>query len=131
MTPKQQQYKKSLIQKIQIEKSNVFVDDESRREFMLSRFGVDSTTKLTIDELNSLLDFCQKKVSDVPFSKPSSAQIKKIYDLWYEKSDKKTEEALESFIFKLIKKQKADITKTDATKVIVALQKFGGVDVVS
>lgn len=122
----QGEYKKQLIKLIQINKSNVFSDDESRREFMLSRFGVDSTTKLTIDELKSLLDFCQRKVSDVPFSKPSSAQIKKIYDLWYEKSKKKTEEALESFIFKLIKKQKVDITKTDATKVIVALQKFGG-----
>ncbi len=126
MTPKQQQYKKSLIQKIQIEKGNVFVDDESRREFMLSRFGVDSTTKLTIDEARSLLDFCQRKVSDVPFSKPSSAQIKKIYDLWYEKAREKTEEALNSFVLKIVKKDKKDITKHDATKVIVALQRFGG-----
>mgnify|MGYP000662068016 CR=1 FL=1 len=69
MTNKQQTYKKSLIQKIQILKHNVFVDDESRREFMLSRFGVNSTTKLTIDELKLLLDFCNRNVSDIPVSK--------------------------------------------------------------
>ena len=55
MTNKQQTYKKSLIQKIQIVKHNVFMDDESRREFMLSRFGVGSTTKLTIDEFKALI----------------------------------------------------------------------------
>ena len=48
MTNKQQTYKKSLIQKIQIVKHNVFIDDEMRKEFMLSRFGVESSTKLTI-----------------------------------------------------------------------------------
>ena len=68
MTNKQQTYKKSLIQKIQIVKKNVFVDDESRREFMLSRFGVESSTKLTIDELKLLLDFCNRNVSDIPVS---------------------------------------------------------------
>lgn len=46
MTKSQTTYKKSLIQKIQIVKHNVFTDDEMRKEFMLSRFGVDSTTKL-------------------------------------------------------------------------------------
>ncbi|PLY06783.1 MAG: hypothetical protein C0625_08045 [Arcobacter sp.] len=127
MTSKQQQYKKSLIQKIQISKKDVFKDDEQRRDFMNSRFGVDSTTKLTIDELKSLLDFCQRKVSDVPFSKPSSAQIKKIYELWYENAREKSEEALDSFVFKIIKKHKIDITKIDATKIIIALQKLGGV----
>ena len=91
MTNKQQTYKKSLIQKIQILKHNVFIDDESRREFMLSRFGVDSTTKLSIDELKLLLDFCLHKaefppvgracnrnVSDIPVSKATEAQLHKI-----------------------------------------------------
>ena len=54
MTLAQETYKKSLIKKIQINKSKVFIDDESRREFMLSRFGVDSTTKMSIDKLNLL-----------------------------------------------------------------------------
>ena len=85
MTNKQQTYKKSLIQKIQIVKHNVFIDDESRREFMLSRFGVESTTKLTIDELKLLLDFCNRNVSDIPVSKATEAQLHKINTLWLEK----------------------------------------------
>ena len=51
MTQSQIAYKKRLIQKIQIVKNNVFSDDEMRKEFILSRFGVESSTKLTIDQL--------------------------------------------------------------------------------
>jgi phage gp16-like protein len=61
MTNAQKNYKKQLIQKIQINKSNVFFDDEERKEFIRSRFGVDSTTKLSIDQLKLLLDFLLQK----------------------------------------------------------------------
>ncbi|CAM3513079.1 phage protein GemA/Gp16 family protein [Arcobacter aquimarinus] len=122
MTNKQQSYKKSLIQKIQIAKHNVFIDDEVRKEFMLSRFGVDSTTKLSIDELKLLLDFCNRNVSDIPFSKPTEAQLKKIYDTWYLKAKDKSQNALNSFVSKIVKKEMITLTKNDATKVIVALE---------
>jgi hypothetical protein len=121
MTPAQEQYKKQLIKKIQINKNNVFIDDEYRKEFMMSRFGVSSTKDMSIDELNHLLRFCLKKVSDVPFSPPTSAQIKKIYDLWRAKARDTGDKALDSFIYKIIKKERAKITKREAIKVIVAL----------
>ena len=125
MTNKQQTYKKSLIQKIQIVKHNVFIDDESRREFMLSRFGVDSTTKLTIDQLKLLLDFCNRNVSDIPVSKATEAQLHKINTLWLDKAKNKSIEAMCSFTSKIAKKQVGfinELRKDEATKVIVALE---------
>ena len=125
MTNKQQTYKKSLIQKIQIVKNNVFADDESRREFMLSRFGVDSTTKLSIDELKLLLDFCNRNVSDIPVSKATEAQLHKINTLWLEKAKNKSIEAMCSFASKIAKRQVGfinELRKDEATKVIVALE---------
>ena len=125
MTNKQQTYKKSLIQKIQIVKHNVFIDDESRREFMLSRFGVDSTTKLSIDELKLLLDFCNRNVSDIPVSKATEAQLHKINTLWLDKAKNKSIEAMCSFASKIAKRQVGfinELRKDEATKVIVALE---------
>ena len=127
ITPKQIAYRKSLIQKIQIVKHNVFADDESRREFMLSRFGVDSTTKLTIDELKLLLDFCNRKVSDIPVSKATEAQLHKINTLWCEKAKNKSIEAMCSFTSKIAKRQVGfinELRKDEATKVIVALERM-------
>ena len=127
MTQSQIAYKKSLIQKIQIVKHNVFSDDESRREFILSRFGVDSTTKLSIDELKLLLDFCNRKVSDIPVSKATEAQLHKINTLWLEKAKNKSIEAMCSFASKIAKRQVGfinELRKDEATKVIVALEKI-------
>jgi phage gp16-like protein len=127
MTPAQQNYKKQLIQKIQVNKHNVFFDDEERRDFIVSRFGVDSTTKMSIDELNHLLNFCQRKVSDIEIDVLSSAQLKKIKDLWKQKARVQTEHALWAFICKIAKRELEDInklTKREATKVIVALKRM-------
>ena len=127
MTNKQQIYKKSLIQKIQIVKHNVFIDDEMRKEFMLSRFGVDSTTKLSIDELKLLLDFCNRNVSDIPVSKATEAQLHKINTLWLEKAKNKSIEAMCSFASKIAKRQVGfinELRKDEATKVIVALERM-------
>lgn len=127
MTDRQTTYKKSLIQKIQIVKHNVFTDDEMRKEFMLSRFGVDSTTKMSIDELKLLLDFCNRKVSDIPIAKATEAQVKKIYDVWFKKARNKAPDALYTFIFKIIKEDVntvSDLKKHEATKVIIALEKL-------
>ncbi len=125
MTNKQQTYKKSLIQKIQIVKHNVFIDDDMRKEFMLSRFGVDSTTKLSIDELKLLLDFCNRNVSDIPVSKATEAQLHKINTLWLDKAKNKSIEAMCSFTSKIAKRQVGfinELRKDEATKVIVALE---------
>ena len=127
MTNKQQTYKKSLIQKIQILKHNVFVDDDIRKKFMLSRFGVDSTTKLSIDELKILLDFCNRNVSDIPISKATEAQLHKINTLWLDKAKNKSIEAMCSFTSKIAKRQVGfinELRKDEATKVIVALERM-------
>ena len=125
MTQSQQTYKKSLIQKIQIVKHNVFIDDESRREFMLSRFGVESSTKLNIDQLKLLLDFCNRNVSDIPVSKATESQLHKINTLWLDKAKNKSIEAMCSFGSKIAKRQVGfinELRKDEATKVIVALE---------
>jgi len=109
LTVSQEQYKKNLIQKIQINKSNVFSDDEERKEFMFSRFRVDSTTKMSIDQLKIFLDFCLRNVSDIPmFNKAgdkefiTQAQKEKIRTVWKNKANKKSEEALLCFVSKVV-----------------------------
>ncbi len=134
MTNKQHSFRKSLIQKIQIVKHNVFIDDEVRKEFMLSRFGVDSTTKLSIDELKLLLDFCNRKVSDVPMLHKikdkeliTQAQLEKIRVTWKEKARDTSEEALLNFVKRVSRyelERLEDLLKGKATKVIIALEKL-------
>jgi hypothetical protein len=127
MTNKQHIFRKSLIQKIQIVKHNVFADDESRRDFMLSRFGVDSTTKLSIEQLKLLLDFCNRKVSDIPVSKATEAQVHRIFKLWYTKARNKEIGYLQAFINRIVGKYVLvpnELTQHEATKVLVALEKM-------
>lgn len=127
MTNKQLNYKKSLIQKIQIVKHNVFIDDDMRKEFILSRFGVESSTKLSIDELKLLLGFCNRNVSDIPVSKATEAQLHKINTLWLDKAKNKSIEAMCSFASKIAKRQVRfinELRKDEATKVILALEKL-------
>ena len=127
MTQSQIAYKKRLIQKIQIVKNNVFSDDEMRKEFILSRFGVESSTKLTIDQLKLLLDFCNRNVSDIPVSKVTEAQLHKINTLWLDKAKNKSIEAMCSFTSKIAKRQVGfinELRKDEATKVIVALERM-------
>ncbi|MFW2235245.1 phage protein GemA/Gp16 family protein [Aliarcobacter butzleri] len=135
MTKAQQTYKKSLIQKIQIVKHNVFIDDEQRKQFILSRFGVDSTTKLSIDELKLLLDFCNRNVSDIPMLNRNiekkdmitAEQIKKIRVIWNEKARDKREEALLKFACKIAKYKASridDFKLREAQKIIIALERM-------
>ena len=127
MTNKQTTYRKSLIQKIQISKHNVFSDDEMRKEFMLSRFGVDSTTKMNIDELKLLLDFCNRKVSDIPIAKATEAQLHKMHELWFLKARIKNSVSLLAFACKIAKRDiylLENMKKDEATKVIIALEKL-------
>ena len=127
MTKKQEEYKKQLIQKIQINKYNVFEDDQERKEFMLSRFGVESLKDMTIDELNLLLNFCTKKVSDIKPQMLTTAQFKKIFDLWRAKAILPRLSALVKFIKRITGKwvdSPNELTKQEATKVIVALEKM-------
>ncbi|WP_320034538.1 phage protein GemA/Gp16 family protein [Halarcobacter sp.] len=132
MTPKQREYKQNLITKIQINKSNVFSDENVRKEFMQSRFGAKSLKDMSIDQLKLLLDFCYRKVSDIPMLHQvedkeliTQAQVEKIRTVWMEKARDKSEEALLSFVFRISKyklQRLEDLLKGKATKVIVALE---------
>ncbi|RBQ28397.1 phage protein GemA/Gp16 family protein [Aliarcobacter vitoriensis] len=135
MTQAQLTYKKSLIQKIQIVKHNVFFDDEMRKEFMLSRFGVDSTTKLSIDELKLLLDFCNRNVSDIPMLKRDTkevykitfAQKEKIGVIWQEKARDKSDKALLQFACKIARYKALrldDFTVFESQDIITALERM-------
>ncbi|MDD3467493.1 MAG: hypothetical protein PHE67_10130 [Campylobacterales bacterium] len=129
MTQKQTLYKKALIKDIQINKHRVFADDEERKEFMLSRFGVDSTTKLSIEELVKLRDFCLGNVSDIKVDLLSEAQGWRINALWREKARDKSTMALLLFAKRICKRNIYDILtlkKAEATKLIVALDKLQG-----
>ena len=125
----QEEYKRKLIQLIQVNKNKVFADDEQRREFMFSRFGVDSTKRLTIDELKLLLDFCKGKISDIAPARATERQLYKISKLWTEKARDKSDSALLSFIKRIISKElqtAKELTKAEAINVIVALDKMKG-----
>lgn len=126
MTEKQKQYKKSLIRNIQVNKSNVFPDDESRREFMKSRFNCTSTKDMSIDQLNLLLNFCLKKVSDIPISHPiTTPQKQKIHETWQEKARDKSLDACLSFVMRLTQRDDLELlTEQEATNLIIALNKM-------
>ncbi len=127
MTQKQITLKTYLIKNIQINKNKVFEDDDMRYDFMLSRFGKTSLTKMSIDELKQMLCFCLKNVSDIQIAKCSEAQVKKIYDLWHEKARNKGVMALYEFIYKITKKRintVDELTKSEATKFIITLNKL-------
>jgi hypothetical protein len=129
MTQKQTLYKKALIKDIQINKHRVFADDEERKEFMQSRFGVDSTTKLSIEELVKLRDFCLGKVSDIKVDTLSGGQAFRIRLMWREKARDKSSMALLLFAKRICKRDIYDILtlkKAEATKLIVALEKLQG-----
>jgi hypothetical protein len=127
MTPKQTAYQKVLIKDIQINKRNVFVDDEQRREFMLSRFGKESTKELSIAQLKQLLNFCLRKVSDVVPNIVTEPQVHKIEKLWSAKARDKSAIALLLFAKRICKRAVYDlrvIQKEEATKIILALERL-------
>lgn len=126
MTERQEAYKKSLIQKIQINKNKVFIDEDTRRDFMKSRFNCESSKHMSIDQLNQLLNFCLRKVSDIPMVAPiTTAQKQKIHNLWETKARDKRKEALDAFILRLTQREDMNyLTKVEATNVIIALNKM-------
>lgn len=119
------EYKKHLIKLIQINKKNVFVRDEDRKEFMKSRFNCESLKDMTVDGLIMFLDFCRKKVSDIPlFETMTTAQEYKIRQIWKQKARNKEDNALATFVFRLSGKSIDTLSKKEATKILIALDKM-------
>ncbi|WP_294962069.1 phage protein GemA/Gp16 family protein [Sulfurimonas sp.] len=135
MTQKQTALKKMLVRQIHINSKNVFNEKEERLLFMESRFGKSSTLDMSIDELKLLLQFCERKVSDIAVINKTevgvefitAAQKEKIRVLWKLKARDKSENALLSFASKITKrdvKRLDDILKGKGTKLIIALNKL-------
>ncbi len=119
------EYKGKLIKLIQINKKNVFYNDEQRKDFIKSRFNADSLKDMKIDELNLMLDYCKGVINDIPLVEPmSSAQEFKIKELWNIKARNKTKKAFELFILNRTSKNIKNLTKVEAKNVLIALDKM-------
>ncbi len=116
------EYKAKLIKLIHISKKNVFLDDEMRRDFIVSRIGVNSLKDMSINELKLMLDFCRGEISDIPMFPMTSKQSYTINRLWQQKARNKDDKALELFIFNKTKKSFCHLTKSEAQKVLIALK---------
>ena len=127
----QEEYKRKLIQQIQINKSKVFFDEDQRKDFMLSRFNVNSTKDMKIDQLILFLKFCKRQINDIPILQIvpgkellTQAQKEKIRVMWKHKAKNTSEEALLSFASKIGKYKLTsldNLLKGKATNLIVAI----------
>ena len=110
--------KKYYIKMIQTLKHNYFVDDECRKVYLQAKYGKDSLTKLSIDELREvliLLGYATKK------------QLNMIDAMWNERARVKTQMALRNFIFRILGYRPLhlfSLKKGDASKIIIALKHF-------
>jgi hypothetical protein len=128
---------KSKISLIHLAKNKLGLSDENYRS-ILSGLGVSSSKDLTAVGFMHLMDafkklgfksmsFKEKKYYKHESDKNqvwgcSPAEQKFIESLWYEKARVKTNDALESFIFRIVKKSSAFLNKQDVEKIINALK---------
>ena len=134
MTPKQAALKKSLIKGIHISKryQEYYKNDREAYELILEdRYGVSSSKKLTIDQLKAFVKWLNYKTDELKQDKKKSTatepQLHKIRELWHSVARTPTDEALRAFIYKITCKHYLHIdalTKTDAQKMIVVLEKM-------
>ena len=127
MTKKQREYKASLVRACQINKLKRFEDDEERKAYLLSRFGVNSSKELSIDQLQSLLIFINTG-EEVDASRPTHItrnQLAWIKGEWERKATDKSELALRNYINRTIKIRPLRLTMlpfNEATNVIASLR---------
>lgn len=139
MTQRQKFYHAQLVKKVHLTPTyhNVYRNDRELYEgFLLNSFGVESSKLLSINELNSLIDYFEGKTTILKIDKrgrpsregmASVAQIDKINALWVIKARDKSDIALRNFI----KRQTgefplhlAKLTKKEATGIIIALERI-------
>lgn len=124
--------KKYYIKMIHTLKHNYFVDDECRKVYLKARFGKDSLTQLSIEELREVLNLVGFKPYKARFNKPArkdkndkslnssfmakedltpakgkqyitKKQLETMTGIWKEIARVKTGMALREFIFRIIK----------------------------
>nr|DAW32826.1 MAG TPA: Protein of unknown function (DUF1018) [Caudoviricetes sp.] len=125
--------KKYYIKMIQTLKHNYFVDDECRKVYLQAKYGKDSLTKLSIDELREVLILlgykpstsAQKPITKVGYA--TKKQLNMIDAMWNERARVKTQMALRNFIFRILGYRPLhlfSLKKGDASKIIIALKHF-------
>jgi hypothetical protein len=141
MTAKQIAYRKNLITQIQILKKGVFEDEEDRREFLRSRFGVESLKAMRIEELSELLgamkrgklnEIKPRKIEPIIKGKATPSQCKAMRGLWREYATKdKSDAALMRWLKRFlggdlwIRPEALDVNT--AKKAIAALRKINAI----
>lgn len=137
MTPKQKAYRNKLLSKIHQSPRyrTIYANDRDLWEsFLVNGYGVSSSSKLAISELENLADYLFGKVT-VLISDPSrrpdqegkatKAQIAKIETMWSIIARDKSEMALRNFIHRQVKSRPLhlyNLSRHEATTVIITLE---------
>jgi len=131
-TKAQLKLKKQLIKAVHVSKRyvNFFKENESEyRELLKKHFGVESSTKLTIEQLMMLIDYLNFKRDSLPVYKPQKAtarQIEHLRGLWKRYAKDKSDRALLWFLkrFEGVLPLRVEyVSKESAQNAIVALKK--------
>ncbi|WOE69113.1 phage protein GemA/Gp16 family protein [Hydrogenimonas thermophila] len=133
-TKAQLKLKKQLIKAVHVSKRyvNFFRENESEyRELLKKHFGVESSTKLTIEQLMMLIDYLNFKRDSLPIfnqnpQKATARQIEHLRGLWNRYAKDKSERALLWFLkrFEGVLPLRVEyVSKESAQKAIVALKK--------
>ena len=131
LTPAQKQLKKGLIQAIHLSKRyiNYYKDNkEEYKKLLMDNFGVDTSTKLTINQLIVLKDYLNFKRDSLSNfkEKATPSQIKLLRELWQDYARDTSDRALIWFLKKYEGRLVINIeqiSKKAAQKAIIALKK--------
>ena len=136
MTLNQKIYRKKLLSRIhQIPFVKQAKDAGGWEDYLRERYGVTTSAKLSIEELNNLLNILNGKESETKTggsrprdeSKATDKQIAAMASAWRDKAHNPSEMALRSFVERIIKRKPLhleSITKQEATKVITAINRL-------
>lgn len=137
MTPKQKAYRNKLLSKVHQSPRyrTVYANDRDLWEsFLLNGYGVTSSSKLAISELENLVDYLSGKVTVLiadpsrrpdQYGKATKAQIAKIETMWSIVARDKSEMALRNFIHRQVKSRPLhlyNLTRHEATVIIISLE---------
>lgn len=137
MTPKQKAYRNKLLSKVHQSPRyrTVYSNDRDLWEsFLQNGYGVSSSSKLAISELENLVDYLVGKVTVLiadPSRRPdqagkaTKAQIAKIETMWSIVARDKSEMALRNFINRQVKSRPLhlyNLSRHEATTIIIALE---------
>ncbi|MFV0481286.1 MAG: phage protein GemA/Gp16 family protein [Campylobacteraceae bacterium] len=114
MTPKQKKLHAYLIKVCHTLKVNRFNDDETRKDYLFSRYNKESFKELTIEELKEVAQFLgyftktkvKPTIKSTKTTKDGATieQIKTIEGIWFNIARIKTDRALREFIKRITKK---------------------------